>query len=184
VFAADLSTAYGSQKGSSPSTVSRYSLDHSLAWLQQPLRGGTLTGIWQAGSYCPSLALSPDGSTLAAACGATLGSNVGVYAFTRFNVASGQAIADLLALPSPNGVQYGPDGRLFGTASSPYQGTDFWVFNADSSVKYKTLLNGGSALNLVETGSLRVSGDGFLAVVSLTNDPTSTGSLKIVPVGP
>lgn len=183
VFASDLSTAYGVQKGSSPGAVSRYSLDHSLANPGKPLVSGTLVRLWDAGSNCPSLSLSPDGSTLAAACGATLGRSTR-YAFTRFNLSTGQDIAELPAVPYPNGVQYGPDGRLFGTSTGQYEAADFWVFNADSSLKTKALLNGGSAINIVDTASLRVSADGFLAVVSMAPENSSTGSLKIVPVGP
>ena len=120
---------------------------------------------------------------LAISCGATSGAST-TYGFSRYNLASRQAMPALPALPGPNGVRYGPDGRLFGTNSGLHEATDFWVYNADSSLKYKTLLNGGSSVNLVEERSLRVSGDGFLAVVGMIPDNSSTGSLKIVPVGP
>jgi hypothetical protein len=183
VFAQDLSSAYGVRRGMSPGGVVRTSLDHSLA-LSSPLTTSVPVWFWDAGGSCASLSLSPDGSTLAAACAATSGSSTTPSAFTRFNLGTGQALAELPAPQFPNNVQYTPDGRLVATVGGVSQLTDFWVYNADSSLKTKLMLNGGTSSNVVEKGSLRLSADGFLAVLRLTSDGTSIGSLKIVPLGP
>lgn len=183
VFAQDLSTAYGVQRSTSPGSVVRSALDHSLG-LSTPLSASTSSWLWDAGSNCPSLSLSPDGSTLAVACAATLGSTSNPNAFTRLRLSTGLAMAELPALQFPNNVQYAPDGRLVGAVGGVSQTTDFWVFNADSSLKTRLMLNGGSSANVVEKGTLRLSADGFLAVVSLTPPASSAGLVKIVPIAP
>jgi hypothetical protein len=175
--AADLSTVYGVNQGISSATAYRSALDHSLA-LGTPVVNGQVTAIWSPGDNGQDISLSPDGSTLAAACAAISSGGTAVYGFSRFNLSTQQALPTMVAKAYPNNVRYGPDGKLFAASYGLYEPLDFWVYNPDTSLRVSLRVGNGSSA-LIDGRSLQVSGDGFMAVLTTTGD-----SVKIVTVGP
>ncbi len=169
-FDADLRTAYGINLDSSPSTVFKMVLDHSLAG-PSPMSLNTLTWVSYGGSG-QDIAVSPDGKYMATALATP-------YAFTRWDTGALQPHDELPGQAWPGNVEYGPDGRLFAGSSSTFIGADLWVFRPDGSLQASFFLGSGVSSNQMDTAALRVSGDGFLAVVT-----TSANALKIVPVKP
>jgi hypothetical protein len=171
--AADLSTVYGVNQGISSASAYRSAVDHSLAF-SVPVLHDADTYLWSPGDNGEDISLSPDGSTLAAACAATSD----IYGFTRFNLNTKQALATLPARPFPNNVRFAPDGKVIAAGRSRNEPADFWIYNADTSLRSSMLLGDGASAT-IDAHTMRLSGDGFVVVLSVAGD-----SLKVVPVAP
>jgi hypothetical protein len=169
-FDADLRTAYGVNLDATPSTVTKMVLDHSLAG-PSPMSLNTLTWVSYGGTG-EDIAVSPDGQYMATALATP-------YAFTRWDTGTLRPLDELPGQAWPGNVEFGPDGRLFAGSSSTSNGIDLWVYRPDGSLQASFMLGSGMSSNQMDNGALKVSGDGFLAVVT-----TTAGALKIVPVKP
>jgi hypothetical protein len=113
------------------------------------------------GSNGNDLVLSSDGSRVYAASGAP-------YNFSALDF-GGTAIAYLTGNPYPNNIELGPDGKIFGGASS-----GIWIYNANETSFRQT-----STSFDIRTDGLRVSGDG-LRMIFVGNG----GGLRIRNVAP
>jgi hypothetical protein len=117
------STADGShlaivERGLSPGSLYSYTVasDHGYLTITQ------VNGSALAGSNCPDVAISPDGSRLYPACGWP-------YEFDVYDFASLEQIQTLAATNYPNNAEFDSDGDFVGGLDGIYNPADVFVYD-------------------------------------------------------